>query len=293
MYAECRHILPRGTKCKSPALTGRPYCYYHDKLHDYTQDGLRDDKGPICLPSIEDACGVQHALMQIMGSIANGRLGSRRGARLLYGLQIAIQAMDRVPPTPPDEIVRATACDGIGVDIARSEGKRCEPHTDCPTCTSRFGCYNVARQNKESLRDLIDEEYDRRERAEREPLALPAGGTDAPLVPHEQAFIHGGMDAALLPVPAPGATSPSGLQPALATTDQQKRAEKEADMEARVNKFRPNQREADLDARARELSRMMAAHEITLDEAFALSPDDPLPISASRRGKRSRADEGR
>jgi hypothetical protein len=45
MFVECRHIMPRGAKCKAPALRGRPYCYFHDKLHAYTRDGLRDDKG--------------------------------------------------------------------------------------------------------------------------------------------------------------------------------------------------------------------------------------------------------
>ncbi len=70
MFIECRHIMPRGVKCKAAALRDRPYCYFHEKLHDYTLDGLRDGKGAFCLPSLEDACGIQMALMQIMGSMA-------------------------------------------------------------------------------------------------------------------------------------------------------------------------------------------------------------------------------
>ncbi|MGA8672670.1 MAG: hypothetical protein WB679_22530 [Terracidiphilus sp.] len=255
MYSECRHIMPRGTKCKSPALKGRPYCYYHGKLHDYTRDGLRDDKGPVCLASIEDACGIQHALMQIMNSMAKGRLDSREGVRLIYGLQVAIQAIDRVPQTPPQEMVQATACDGIGVDIADPEATVCEPHTDCPTCTNRFGCENAARQSKKSIRDHIDEAHNRPELPEREPLALPATATDT----------------TALSIPPDAAPSPALPGPRI---DKQKR---EADMEARVNKFRTNKHEADRDARAEELARMVADHEIAIEDILAL-PEGSMAI---------------
>ena len=33
MYIECRHILPNGRKCHSPALRGKPFCFHHAKLH--------------------------------------------------------------------------------------------------------------------------------------------------------------------------------------------------------------------------------------------------------------------
>ena len=262
MYAECRHIMPRGTKCKSPALKGRPYCYYHKKLHDYTRDGLRDDKAPLCLASIEDACGIQHALTQIMGAMASGRLDSCEGVRLIYGLQVSIQALDRVPQTPPQEMVHATACDGIGVDLADQEANLCEPHTDCPTCTNRFSCSNVARQSKKSIRDHIDEARDRPELPEREPLALPATTTDF----------------AALSIPAGTASSPALLVPRIDT--QKKAAAREAEMEARINKFRPNPREVEREARAEVLARMVANHEITIEDILALpqgSMEIPIP----------------
>ena len=226
MLVECRHIMPRGVKCKALALRDRPYCYFHEKLHDYTRDGLRDDKGPVCLASIEDACGIQHALMQIMNSMANGRIDSREGVRLIYGLQVAIQALDRVPQTPPQEIVHATACDGMGVDVADPGANLCEPHTDCPTCSNRFGCENVARQSKKSIRDHIDEAHNRPERLgacqDREPLALPATA----------------MNSASLPILLPGHASSPNLPAPL--NDKKKKADREAELEARINKFRPN-----------------------------------------------------
>jgi hypothetical protein len=162
MYLECRHIMPSGCKCHSPALRGRFYCYYHDKLHTYTQDGTRDDSGPLHLPSIEDARGIQLAL----GSLAAGRLCRENAGTLLYGTQIALQALSRIPAIPPMEIVSDPYCDGTGNDLASCDEK-CEPYTDCPTCASRHGCNNIARENKKSVRNLCDEERARIQRAER------------------------------------------------------------------------------------------------------------------------------
>jgi outer membrane murein-binding lipoprotein Lpp len=161
MYPECRHIMPRGVKCQSPALKGKFYCYYHEKLHTYTQDGTRVDRSPLCLPSIEDARGIQLALMQIMGSIATRRLDPREGGSLLYGLQLALQALDRVSALPPTELVEMTSCDGIGADISVAAALS-EPHAECATCVTS-GCINIARQNKQSTRQTLDAELTQRE----------------------------------------------------------------------------------------------------------------------------------
>lgn len=73
----------------------------------------------------------------------------------------------------------ATSCDGIGVVVASQDADLGEPHAECPTCTNRFVCENVARLNKKSIRHLHDEAHERRERAEREPLVLAAGENDS------------------------------------------------------------------------------------------------------------------
>jgi hypothetical protein len=292
MFIECRHILPRGAKCKAAALKGHPYCYFHDKLHTYTQDGRREDKGTFCLPSIEDASGIQLALTQIMNAMANGRLDSREGVRLIYGLQVGIQALDRVSKTPPQEIVQATSCDGIGVDIAIDEAQPGEPHPECRTCVNRFGCDNIARQNKKSWRQQIDENRDRRERAEREPLALPASGTpDLPgpgdEEPHEVAFEEiplceevlacaDGSAPVLPPSPCPDWEA-DAYRPTTEFVDPQQDAERAA----RIDKFRPlTKGEAASIDREQELCRMLADHEITMKEFENLNAQDTVAVDA-------------
>jgi hypothetical protein len=121
MFTECRHILPRGTKCKSPALRGRVYCYFHDRLRRFEQDGQRLTEEPLCLPPLEDAHGIQTALTQILACLGSGRLDSRKVGLYLYGMQLATQLLAQVPLSFPEEMVRALTCDADGGAIAEEE----------------------------------------------------------------------------------------------------------------------------------------------------------------------------
>jgi hypothetical protein len=121
MFIECRHILPRGTKCKSPALRGRVYCYFHDRLQRFEQDGRRDEREPLFLPSIEDARGVQMAITQILAALGSGRLETRKAGLYLYGLQLATQLLAQLPEPSPQEMVRTLTTDEDGNYIAEEE----------------------------------------------------------------------------------------------------------------------------------------------------------------------------
>jgi hypothetical protein len=293
MFVECRHIKPRGTKCGSPALKGRPYCYYHDQLHTYTQDGRRDDNDKtFCLPSIEDASGIQLALTQVMNAMANHRLDSREGVRLIYGLQVALQALAQVAPAAPQEIVHDTSCDGIGVDLANDDAGPGEPHPECRACVNRFSCQNIARQNKKSFRNLIDESRDRRERAGREPLALPAAGKSAALNPAEQeppesdpALVRGEEGTGSRVSSSCPGWELDPFRPQTESLD----PEKEAALEARIKKFMPDKKEADRIARIEEIHRMEHASEITFAQMNDLldHPELPLPSSRRRRSEKN------
>jgi hypothetical protein len=121
MFIECRHILPRGTKCKSPALRGQVYCYFHDRLQRFEQDGQRDAREPLCLPSLEDAHGIQMAITQVLAALGSGRLENRQAGLYLYGLQLATQLLAQLPLTFPEEMVLAVTCDDNGSYISAEE----------------------------------------------------------------------------------------------------------------------------------------------------------------------------
>ncbi|HSZ17345.1 MAG TPA: hypothetical protein VK764_09610 [Terracidiphilus sp.] len=140
MYLECRHILPRGTKCKAPALRGKFFCYFHDKLRLYEQDGQRVEREPLFLPSLEDTRGIQMAIGQILAALGSGRIDTRQAGLYLYGLQLATQLAARQPDPLPQEMVRATTCDGGGNAIG-AQDFTCDPYLDCATCTTKDRCH--------------------------------------------------------------------------------------------------------------------------------------------------------
>src|SRR5271170_5194261 len=89
MVPECRHIKTSGGKCGSPALRGRPYCYYHSRLKERAAQP-RSPYLAIELPaSLEDRGSIQLALSEIVTAIAESRIDPRRAGILLYALQIA------------------------------------------------------------------------------------------------------------------------------------------------------------------------------------------------------------
>ncbi len=57
MYKECRHILPNGNRCRSAALAGSHWCYFHSRLHqqeDRRRAGLRAADGRFRTPTEAD-----------------------------------------------------------------------------------------------------------------------------------------------------------------------------------------------------------------------------------------------
>src|SRR5271170_2375744 len=106
MVPECRHIKTSGGKCGSPALRGRPYCYYHSRLKERAAQP-RSPYLAIELPaSLEDRGSIQLALSEIVTAIAESRIDPRRAGILLYALQIASSNAKH-----QDEIVCADSVD--------------------------------------------------------------------------------------------------------------------------------------------------------------------------------------
>ena len=139
MFIECRHILPSGLKCKSPALRNRPFCYFHSGLRRHSADGASDRKEPLLLASLEDPSGVQIAIMDVLNAYGHGRIDRRQAGLYLYGLQIATQVATRLNTHENPSAVRSITCDNDGLELAE-EATACEPPQDCLTCQTRATC---------------------------------------------------------------------------------------------------------------------------------------------------------
>lgn len=93
---ECRHILPSGAKCHALALRGNVYCYFHSRLKGLAGEN-RDLQKTFMIPLIEDRASIQMAINEVLYALGANKIDPRRAAQYLYGLQLSIQNLSRLP----------------------------------------------------------------------------------------------------------------------------------------------------------------------------------------------------
>ncbi len=90
MVPECRHIKTSGGKCGSPALRGKPYCYFHSRLKErINQPSISPSPLSKEIANLEDRGAIQHAVTEVARAVADYRIDTKRAGILLYALQIA------------------------------------------------------------------------------------------------------------------------------------------------------------------------------------------------------------
>ncbi|MFZ0770473.1 MAG: hypothetical protein WCA49_05755 [Candidatus Sulfotelmatobacter sp.] len=87
----CQHVKVNGTQCGSPALRRRRRCYFHEGARIEREKFVADQfaQRRFVLPLLEDANGVQLALMQVLQLLGSGRMDHKTAGLMLYGLQTA------------------------------------------------------------------------------------------------------------------------------------------------------------------------------------------------------------
>jgi len=122
MYPECRHIMTSGKKCRSAALTGRAYCYFHFRLHQQRHRVVDHYKDFVSykfdVPVLEDRASIQLAISEVVQAMARNYMDHKRGGKILYGLQLALQSAkvpaDIVSSEPVRELYRNAEGEEIG-----------------------------------------------------------------------------------------------------------------------------------------------------------------------------------
>lgn len=84
----CGHARADGAPCLAPAMKGSEMCYAHTRMLAARPRKLR-------LPPLEDANGVQLAIMEVTKAFIDGVIEHKQAALLLYGLQIAASNVGR------------------------------------------------------------------------------------------------------------------------------------------------------------------------------------------------------
>jgi hypothetical protein len=140
MFQECRHIMPSGARCHAPALRGKPYCYFHARLHNLPGHAAKSsEKAKVEIEILEDASAVQLAVSRVLSGLSSGRIESRTAGILLYGLQIAAGITGKNRPFADSEAVQDVSYTKDGRALAR-ENLVCEPLEDCADCPTPGKC---------------------------------------------------------------------------------------------------------------------------------------------------------
>ena len=156
MYQECRHIMPSGNRCHSPALSGTNFCYFHSRLHTKVKDRTSKFEESVTIPVLENRTSIQLALSQVLNAFGSKKLDTRQAYTLLYGLQIASQNIG-------DEdlqsygAVKSVSSSEDGDELAPEEHV-CGDEDDCNTCPYADTCDKWAWKEPDEEEEEDEEE---------------------------------------------------------------------------------------------------------------------------------------
>ena len=84
-FKTCRHIMPTGLTCKSPAMRGSAYCYYHEPQKLSRRDS-RTTETEIRIERVDDPSSIPLIGNQILQALAANKLSNSRAAIMLQVL---------------------------------------------------------------------------------------------------------------------------------------------------------------------------------------------------------------
>ncbi len=90
----CTHVKVTGIKCGSPALRDERFCYFHQRMIRGVPTPPKQRIHPMAL--IENAEGIQAALIETINAIVRNTIDLKRAALILRALSIAAHNARRV-----------------------------------------------------------------------------------------------------------------------------------------------------------------------------------------------------
>jgi hypothetical protein len=148
MYQICRHVMPNGVQCGSPALRGKAFCYFHTRLHRRAKEPIPEKEEQLRFSVLEDRSAIQIAVADVLNAIASPNFDTRRAGHLLYGLQIASMNVQHNAFILQVNAVPSITQTPDGEDLA-PEKFVCEADDDCSTCDIRDSCDDYEPEEEE------------------------------------------------------------------------------------------------------------------------------------------------
>ena len=111
----CEKVREDGTVCGSPQMKGYRYCYAHERMLQMQSQKLE-------LPALEDANGIQMAIMRVQKALIDDEISEKKAGLLLYSLQMASSNLKHTTFT--DEQEGSGDGDGCGAGERREHERR-------------------------------------------------------------------------------------------------------------------------------------------------------------------------
>jgi len=92
----CEKVREDGTRCGSPQMKGYRYCYAHERM-------LQQQSQKLELPALEDANGIQMAIMRVQKALIDDEISEKKAGLLLYSLQMASSNLKHTTFTNKDK----------------------------------------------------------------------------------------------------------------------------------------------------------------------------------------------
>jgi hypothetical protein len=124
---------PSGNRCGSPALKGEYYCYHHHLKHANRRNHrVLIDPEVTCMeiPVIEDRASIFVALAAVIHRLAENTIDTRRAGQMIYGLQVAMRALEPPPVRRSQSAPPAAAQPTPRHSSTANSGTSVQPATD-------------------------------------------------------------------------------------------------------------------------------------------------------------------
>jgi hypothetical protein len=92
----CEKVREDGTRCGSPQMKSYRYCYAHERM-------LQQQSQKLELPALEDANGIQMAIMRVQKALIDDEISEKKAGLLLYSLQMASSNLKHTTFTTKDK----------------------------------------------------------------------------------------------------------------------------------------------------------------------------------------------
>lgn len=141
MFQECRHVESSGVRCDRPALNGKPFCYFHNRIRRPAREPKPSggEPEPVKLPFLENSHDVKIALSQVLDGLSTARLDARHAGLCLYAIQIASQHIKPNEAVLISNVVRSVSRSRDGEEMA-PVSQVCEAPDDCEDCSQTDNC---------------------------------------------------------------------------------------------------------------------------------------------------------